>query len=79
MLQIHANVTGLPVPTCKWFKDGVELKIDDNTIIAFKEGDAVVTVKKANINNSGLYKLIVENTCGKQEGQVKVLVKGWCC
>uniref|UniRef100_A0A158Q6S8 Fibronectin type-III domain-containing protein n=1 Tax=Elaeophora elaphi TaxID=1147741 RepID=A0A158Q6S8_9BILA len=76
MLKIHANVRGLPVPTCKWLKDGVELKTDDNTNITFKEGVAVVTIKKASVDNSGLYKLIVENICGKQEDQVKVLVKG---
>uniref|UniRef100_A0A1I7VXR7 non-specific serine/threonine protein kinase n=1 Tax=Loa loa TaxID=7209 RepID=A0A1I7VXR7_LOALO len=76
MLKIYANVTGLPMPTCKWLKDGAELKTDENTIITFKEGVAVVTIKKAVVGNSGLYKLMVENTCGKQEDQVKVLIKG---
>ncbi|VBB25891.1 unnamed protein product, partial [Acanthocheilonema viteae] len=76
MLKIHANVTGLPIPICKWLKDGVELKTDDNTIITFQEHVAVITIKKATIDNSGQYKLIAENTCGKQEDQVKVLVKG---
>lgn len=79
MLQIRANVTGLPMPICKWLKDDVELKTDENTIITFKEGVAILTIKRADVNNSGLYKLIVENTCGKQEDQVKVLVKGWYC
>ncbi|CAG9530817.1 unnamed protein product, partial [Cercopithifilaria johnstoni] len=76
MLKIHANVTGLPIPTCKWLKDGVELKTDNNTIITFKEGVAVLTIKKANVGNSGLYKLIAENIYGKQENQVELQVKG---
>lgn len=79
MLKIHANVTGLPIPSCKWLKDSVELKTDDNTIITFKEGVTILTIKRANIDNSGLYKLIVENVCGKQEDQVKVIVKGGYC
>ncbi|VDK68030.1 unnamed protein product, partial [Onchocerca ochengi] len=76
MLKIHANVTGLPVPTYKWLKDGTELKADENTIITFKEGIAVVIIKKATVDDSGVYKLIVENTCGKEEDEVKVQVKG---
>uniref|UniRef100_A0A915PMX8 Titin n=1 Tax=Setaria digitata TaxID=48799 RepID=A0A915PMX8_9BILA len=76
MLKIHANITGLPTPTCKWLKNGDELKSDENTIITFKDGAAIVTIKKANVNSSGIYKLIAENICGRQEKEIKVQIKG---
>lgn len=64
------------MPICAWLKDGSKLEAKKNTNISFKDGIASLIIKKADAECAGIYKLIVENASGKQEGEVKVQIKG---
>ncbi|VDN06565.1 unnamed protein product, partial [Thelazia callipaeda] len=75
-IKIHADIAGLPLPECIWLKDGAKLVTDDNVSIAFKNNAAVLAIKRANAECSGLYKLIAENSSGKTERELRLLVKG---
>ncbi|VDK32820.1 unnamed protein product [Gongylonema pulchrum] len=75
-LEIRADISGLPTPDCIWLKDGSKLTANGNTTITSKDGVASVVIKNADAGCSGVYKLMVENEFGKDEGEVTVQIKG---
>ncbi|GMT09127.1 hypothetical protein PFISCL1PPCAC_424, partial [Pristionchus fissidentatus] len=75
-VQLFANVSGLPPPECRWFKDGVEIKADKIHSTSVRSGQATLSMKKATAAMAGDYKLVSKNKHGECVVELKLKVKG---
>ena len=73
--DLMCPLRGKPIPTYKWTKDGCD--ISHRVMIACSEDLAELVVKEAQREDSGTYKLLLENKCGKKELHIKVKVTGF--
>ena len=65
--KLEVKVTGDPVPTVTWFKDGSQ--IQDTSVYKFLAGGnkVALVIEKANINMTGTYKVKISNDLGSEE------------
>uniref|UniRef100_A0A0N5ALN8 Immunoglobulin domain protein n=1 Tax=Syphacia muris TaxID=451379 RepID=A0A0N5ALN8_9BILA len=75
-VKIYAFLRGIPKPEIFWEKDGVKLVPKENVVISKKDDVASLIIKKSDSNDSGIYTLRAENTAGKCESDIKVIIKG---
>ena len=72
---IKIPFTGNPKPTVKWVRDGVELK-GRNYVQEVTERHAILTIKEANKEDDGPYRLTLENELGTDSAVIKIQVNG---
>ncbi|CAI5439881.1 unnamed protein product [Caenorhabditis angaria] len=74
--ELEVRVEGKPEPEVKWFKEGVQVLIDDNHIIQKKEenGKYVLVIKDTNHSDLGKYSCQASNKAGKDEtiGEIRI-------
>ena len=84
-LELRCTVSGTPIPTVTWFKDGIELIIDGNndTIIIVETNEVVdsIMVRESNLRiisadreDNGDYMCVASNDAGSVESS-EILVE----
>ena len=77
--KLEVKVSGDPVPTVTWFKDGNQ--IQDTSVYKFMAGDnkVALVIDKAKLDMAGTYKVKISNELGSEELSTTVDVeKGKC-
>lgn len=71
-IVITCKASGLPSPTIKWMKDGVEIGVNDGYKI---DKDGSLVIEKATVKDTGRYTCEAVNVKGqdKQSSNVKVI------
>ncbi len=65
-LKLICNVTGTPMPTVTWTKDGDPLMGNPQLFISISpEGVALITIKPVALDNNGLYRCLATNDAGQ--------------
>lgn len=76
MADISCSVSGNPLPTVVWYKDGKELFVDNFNV--FTENDNLkLIILKPDEANSGIYSCVATNTVGhaRKDTNLTVLSK----
>ena len=68
----HVKVTGVPHPNLTWYHNGVEVKEDYSRDLS---EDGSLIMPSAESKHSGVYKLVVHNTAGRVEREVRLTVE----
>ena len=66
------KVTGVPHPNLTWYHNGVEVKEDYSRDLS---EDGSLIMPSAESKHSGVYKLVVHNTAGRVEREVRLTVE----
>ncbi|XP_067350561.1 neuregulin 2a isoform X5 [Channa argus] len=74
-LIVKCEATGNPVPTYRWFKDGIELKKSKEVKIKKSKRNSRVLISQAKLEDSGNYTCVVENPLGKDNSTGTVNVQ----
>ncbi|KAI5632857.1 immunoglobulin i-set domain-containing protein [Phthorimaea operculella] len=75
-LELKCKVDGSPLPTVKWYKDGVELSPEDSHVkqTALPDGTVKLTIDCVTPQDCGAYKLVLSNPYGENTAQCAVAV-----
>ncbi|XP_041975025.1 obscurin-like isoform X3 [Aricia agestis] len=75
-LELKAKVDGSPMPTAKWYKDGVELSPDDAHVkqTALPDGTVKLSIEHVTPADCGAYKLVISNPNGDYSALCAVAV-----
>ncbi|XP_063617006.1 obscurin isoform X2 [Cydia splendana] len=75
-LELKAKLDGSPIPTAKWFKDGIELSPSDSRIkqVALPDGTVKLTIDQVTPSDCGAYKLVISNPNGDDSALCAVAV-----
>ncbi|KAK2879612.1 hypothetical protein Q8A73_023424 [Channa argus] len=76
-LIVKCEATGNPVPTYRWFKDGIELKKSKEVKIKKSKRNSRVLISQAKLEDSGNYTCVVENPLGKDNSTGTVNVQSF--
>ena len=68
----QVKVTGVPHPNLTWYHNGVEVKEDYSRDLS---EDGSLIMPSAESKHSGVYKLVVHNTAGRVEREVRLTVE----
>ena len=71
-MLFHVKVTGVPHPNLTWYINGVEVKEDYSRDLS---EDGSLIMPSAESKHSGVYKLVVHNTAGRVEREVRLTVE----
>ena len=75
-LRIEAVVSGKPVPSCKWMR-GENVVVPSSRLAVHKSANlCVLIIKDVSRTDSGEYSLSAENSCGKVEEALKIIIRG---
>ena len=75
-LRIEAVVSGKPVPSCKWMR-GENVVVPSSRLAVHKSANlCVLIIKDVSRMDSGDYSLSAENSCGKAEEALKIIIRG---
>lgn len=75
-IVIKIPFRGFPHPTAVWSKDGVKIEQGGHFQMETQERYAILTIKDAKKEDSGPYRLVVENELGTDSCIIKILVCG---
>uniref|UniRef100_A0AAY4DN54 Protein tyrosine kinase 7 (inactive) n=1 Tax=Denticeps clupeoides TaxID=299321 RepID=A0AAY4DN54_9TELE len=79
-VTLRCNIDGHPRPTCRWFKDGVQLT-DATAHHHINNKERTLTLPKANPDHNGLYYCCAKNpagqTCSKFNFTLNITDKGY--
>lgn len=73
-LKFECKYDGLPEPKIKWFKNGKELIIDENTIVEKKDYYSRLEIRNITRKHGGKYEIIVTNKGGEAKSSGSVVV-----
>ncbi|XP_039752240.1 obscurin-like isoform X7 [Pararge aegeria] len=75
-LELRTKVDGSPIPTAKWFKDGVELSPNDEHVkqTCLPDGTVKLSIDHVTPNDCGAYKLLITNPSGEHMALCAVAV-----
>jgi len=73
-VTLQAEVTGCPMPTVTWLKDNKP--VTSASVDTKSSGLSTMTVSNASRENSGIYKVVAENSFGKDTAEIEVTVTG---
>ncbi|KAG8183020.1 hypothetical protein JTE90_017107 [Oedothorax gibbosus] len=76
-VEFAVNISGNPVPSLKWLKDGQEVKLDGSRISQRKKGDTlyVLTIKETTKDDIGEYTCEIVNEYGKETSKGALKLK----
>lgn len=76
-ISLQCAVSGEPVPTVKFYKDGKEVKEDrTHKIVEESEGVRKLVIQKVTATDIGQYKCEAINTAGKATSEASLNLKG---
>uniref|UniRef100_A0A2A4JMB9 Hemolin n=1 Tax=Heliothis virescens TaxID=7102 RepID=A0A2A4JMB9_HELVI len=75
-LELKAKLDGSPIPTAKWFKDGVPLSPEDSRVqqSALPDGTVRLSIARVTPADCGAYKLVISNPHGDSSALCAVAV-----
>ncbi|XP_047985118.1 obscurin isoform X4 [Leguminivora glycinivorella] len=75
-LELKAKLDGSPIPSAKWYKDGIELSPSDSRIkqVALPDGTVKLTIEQVTPSDCGAYKLVITNPNGDDSALCAVAV-----
>ncbi|XP_069362837.1 obscurin isoform X3 [Maniola hyperantus] len=75
-LELRTKVDGSPIPTAKWFKDGVELSPSDEHVkqTCLPDGTVKLSIDHVTPADCGAYKLLITNPSGEHMALCAVAV-----
>jgi len=71
---IKIPFTGFPKPTAKWQRNGVDVKSGDKYSIEIGERHAILTIRNADKDDDGPYKLVLENDLGSDSASITIQI-----
>ncbi|XP_038613568.1 hemicentin-1 [Tachyglossus aculeatus] len=71
--DIPCSAQGVPLPKVTWFKGGNAMLIDGEQFISNEDG--MLTIKKVQLSDSGVYKCIANNIAGSDEAEITVQIQ----
>ena len=71
-VSITCQVTGFPVPSILWYKEGILLEFDERR----KPDDSSLTISNAQLSDAGEYECSVWNFVGQVRAMVKLVYTG---
>lgn len=75
-VRVEALVSGKPAPTCQW-KRGDDNVVPSSRLAVHKSQNmCVLIIKDVSRTDSGQYSLVAENSSGKVEQVMKIVIKG---
>lgn len=75
-VRVEALVSGKPAPVCKW-KRGDDSVVPSSRLAVHKSQNlCVLIIKDVSRTDSGQYSLVAENSSGKVEQVMKIVIKG---
>ena len=72
-VTIICTVQGTPLPLIRWFKEGVEIKVDGAKY--HSEGDELF-INGVTMKDAGTYRCVAENMAGKNSATFNLIVGG---
>lgn len=75
-LRVEALVSGKPAPTCQW-KRGEDNVVSSSRLAVHKSQNmCVLIIKDVSRHDSGQYSLVAENSSGKVDQILKIVIRG---
>lgn len=75
-VRVEALVSGKPAPVCQW-KRGEDNVVSSSRLAVHKSQNmCVLIIKDVSRTDSGQYSLVAENSSGKVEEVMKIIIKG---
>lgn len=75
-VKLKFGISGKPIPTIEWFKDGKEIQTSVQVSIENTTEFASVLIKDATRINSGVYELKLKNAMGSASAHIRVQILG---
>ena len=75
-IVLEATVSGKPMPTVEWVKDGETVKNSSHFNIKADDGKHTLTIAGANPDDSGVYKCVANNPAGTSTRTYNVNIEG---
>lgn len=74
--KLEGRVAGSQPITVAWYKNNIEIQPTSNCEITFKNNTLVLQVRKAGMNDAGLYTCKVSNDAGSALCTSSIVIKG---
>ena len=75
-LTLVAKVDGFPIPNCRWYFDGEELKESELRTFEVKEKTFSINIAETTKSDDGIYKLVAENVAGTASTEAEIRILG---
>lgn len=72
-MTFSCNVTGNPVPTISWVRNGSSISTRFNSRISFSAGEKQLTITNLNRTDSGQYRCVANNSLGNDTSHYALL------
>lgn len=69
---LKADIRGEPPPLVAWLKDGDDIEEDDRVFFDIGDTNTILTIKSAQLSDSGKYEVFVENKLGTDQSFARV-------
>jgi hypothetical protein len=76
-VRFEFEVGGLPEPQVTWFKEGMHVQNTPDTRITSNLGVQTLTIPEVFSEDSGLYKVVIQNPLGTLESYCQLIVEGF--
>ena len=77
-LSIECRVSGIPLPTVVWMKDGNTLNTNNQIFIFFTGSTAKIMILSATVDDAGYYTCIASNIAGNVSEMQRIQIEGKC-
>lgn len=74
---LSAKISGNPVPTIEYLKDGKKLKSSNRIKLRFEAGKASITILGVEMEDAGTYGMVATNVAGSAESSCVLTVLEW--
>ena len=76
-VRTYIILSGYPTPQIKWYKNGLELgqKIGPKYRLSTAHGLIQLEILRSKVDDSGIYKIVAQNSCGKVGLETKVVIR----
>lgn len=75
-IKIKVGISGKPLPSIEWYKNGKELETSSQVFIENTTDSAAVIIKDASRINTGSYEVRLKNPLGSASGTIRLQVLG---
>lgn len=74
---LSAKISGNPVPTIVYYKDGEKLESTNRIKLRSEAGTASITILDVKMEDEGTYGMVVTNSAGSAESSCRLTVLEW--
>lgn len=75
-VRVEALVSGKPAPVCQWKRADDNVVPSSRLAVHKSQNLCVLIIKDVSRTDSGQYSLVAENSSGKVEQVLKIVIKG---